>query len=174
MNHRLRIPIAALSIVAGLAWPSSAPAKKPPRHHPRTSRVAARAAQKPKSPASPLSVNIGGAQFTPGGFLDFTSVWRSTNVGSGIGTAFGAIPFANTAAGNLSELHFSAQNSRLALKVTARPSNFNLTGYVEADFLGVLPANAYVSSNSNTLRMRLYWVDVRRGGWELLAGQTWS
>ncbi len=29
-------------------------------------------------------------------------------------------------------------------------------------------------SNSNTLRSRLYWVDVAMGKWEVLGGQTWS
>ena len=41
---------------------------------------------------SPLYFHIGGMALTPGGFLDFTSIFRSTNVGSGIGTSFGAIP----------------------------------------------------------------------------------
>jgi hypothetical protein len=31
-----------------------------------------------------------------------------------------------------------------------------------------------VSSNSNTLRSRVYWVDVQKGHWEVLGGQTWS
>jgi len=46
---------------------------------------------------------------------------------------------------------------------------------MEADFLGT-PAstNIAVTSNSNLLRSRLYWVDVRRGSWEILGGQTWS
>lgn len=148
----------------------------------RTVRVAAGAllllavawAQGGAQTASPLSVQIGGAQFTPGGFLDLTSVFRTTNVGSGIGTAFGSIPFSNTAAGQLSEFRFSAQNSRLSLRVDSQPGGAKLTGYVEADFLGNAPGNLVVGSNSNTLRMRLYWVDIRKGGWEVLAGQSWS
>ncbi len=123
---------------------------------------------------APLGFRIGGATFTPGGFLDWTSVWRSTTVGSGIGTNFGSIPFSNTPSGQLSEFNESAQNSRLALMVSAHPGAEQVTGYVEADFLGVLPANGHVSSNSNSLRMRLYWVDVRRGHWEVLGGQSWS
>lgn len=123
---------------------------------------------------APLSFRIGAADFTPGGFLDFTSVYRSTNVGSGIGTSFGSIPAANTAAGQLGESRFSAQNSRLSLKVSSKPGNAVLTGYVEADFLGVQPTNAYVSSNGNSLRMRLYWADAMIGKWEVLAGQSWS
>jgi hypothetical protein len=43
---------------------------------------------------SPLSFRIGGAEFTPGGFMDFTSIFRSTNTGN-LGTNFFAIPFSN-------------------------------------------------------------------------------
>lgn len=128
----------------------------------------------PEPPASPLSVKVGSAEFTPGGFLDLTSVFRSTNVGSGIGTSFGAIPFSNTVPGQLSEFRFSAQNSRLSLRIDSHPGHQQLIGYVEADFLGNAPSNLVVGSNSNTLRMRLYWLDARRGDWEVLAGQSWS
>jgi hypothetical protein len=124
----------------------------------------------------PVSFKIGSAEFTPGGFLDFAAFYRSTNVGSGIATAFGAIPFNNQLPqGRLSETHLSAQYSRLSLKVDAPlPRSTSLTGYVEADFLGFQPANAYQTANSNSLRMRVFWADLRRGKWEVLAGQEWS
>lgn len=124
----------------------------------------------------PLSFKIGGADFTPVGFLDFTTVYRSTNVGSGIGTSFGSIPFnGSSPAGRLSETRFSAQNSRIGLRVDASPSaNLKLTGYIEADFLGNAPGNLEVTSHSDTLRMRLYWADVHYGKWEFLGGQSWS
>lgn len=123
---------------------------------------------------SPLSFRIGSADFTPGGFMDFTSIFRSTNVGSGIGTGFGTIPYSNTPAGHLSEERLTMQNSRLALRVTSKVGAQDVTGYVEADFLGQQPGNAFVTSNSNSFRSRLYWVDVRRGKLEFLAGQSWS
>ena len=47
-------------------------------------------------------------------------------------------------------------------------------GYLEADFLGFTNDNLNVTSNSNTLRLRLYFVDYRRGKWEILGGQNWS
>jgi hypothetical protein len=50
----------------------------------------------------------------------------------------------------------------------------SITGYVEADFLGFQPANAYQTANSNSLRQRLYWGEVRHGKWEFLGGQEWS
>jgi hypothetical protein len=51
----------------------------------------------------------------------------------------------------------------------------HVIGYMEADFLGT-PAstNIAVTSNSQLLRARLYWVDLRKSGWEILGGQTWS
>jgi hypothetical protein len=124
---------------------------------------------------SPLYFEIGKARFSPGGFVDLTSFTRSTNLGSGIATAFQSLPFNNTPAGRLSETHFSAQYSRLSLKVDAPVTDAtSLTGYVEADFLGFQPANAFITSNSNSLRMRVYWANVKHGNWEVLGGQEWS
>ncbi len=125
---------------------------------------------------SPLSFKIGLAEFTPGGFLDFTALYRSTNLGSGIATSFGSIPFNNQLPqAGLSETRLSAQYSRLSLKVdTHLTESTTLTGYVETDFLGFQPANAYQTANSDSLRLRVYWADLRRGKWEVLAGQEWS
>ena len=130
----------------------------------------------PNENKSPLSFKIGSAEFTPGGFLDFTTFYRSTNVGSGIATAFGAIPFNNQLPqARLSETHLSAQYSRLSLKVdTHLTDSTTITGYVESDFLGFQPANAYQTANSDSFRLRVYWADVRHGKWEVLAGQEWS
>lgn len=59
-----------------------------------------------KANESPLSFKIGGADFTPGGFMDFTSIFRSTNTGNAGGTNFFAIPFSNTVTGHLTETRF--------------------------------------------------------------------
>jgi hypothetical protein len=124
---------------------------------------------------SPLYFEIGRAKFTPGGFLDLTSITRSTNLGSGIATAFGAIPFNNSMQGRLSEFHFSAQYSRLSLKVDAPVTDStSLTGYVETDFLGYQPPNANITTNSNSLRMRVFWANIKHGKWDVLGGQEWS
>ncbi|MGN6593162.1 MAG: hypothetical protein ACTHJX_09710 [Terriglobales bacterium] len=123
---------------------------------------------------SPLQLKVGDVTFTPGGFLDFTSLYRTTAVGSGIGTNFAAIPFNNATAGRMSEFRESAQNSRLTLKVSAAPGGLQLYTYLETDFLGNQPANVAVSSNSDTLRLRVFFLDLRRGNWEIAAGQDWS
>ncbi len=123
---------------------------------------------------SPLQFKIGSAYVTPVGFMDFTSEWRNHDVGSGIGTNFAAIPYGNNFQTNLSELRFSMQNSRVGFRVDAEVHGAHVIGYMESDFLGLSPGNAAVTSNSNSLRSRLYWVDVRKGDWEVLGGQTWS
>jgi hypothetical protein len=127
-----------------------------------------------KEQESPLFFKIGGAEFYPLGFMDLTNVWRSNTVGTGIGTGFNSVPFANTTAGHISEDRFSAQNSRIGLRTHAKFGSADVTGYLEADFLGFTPPNLNDTSNSNTLRMRLYWVDVKKGMFEVLGGQSWS
>ncbi|HLK18076.1 MAG TPA: hypothetical protein VKT81_03935 [Bryobacteraceae bacterium] len=128
--------------------------------------------------SSPLQFKLGDAYFTPVGFMDMTSVTRSTNPGSGIGTNFGSIPYSNTQAGSLSETRLSPQNSRIGMRVDTSFRDINVLGYWESDFLGQIgnPPNGglAVSSNPYVFRLRLFWVDVTKGGWEFLAGQSWS
>jgi hypothetical protein len=123
---------------------------------------------------SPLSFRIGIADFTPFGFMDFTGVYRNEATGSAIGTTFNAIPYTNGSTGQLSETKFSAQNSRVGLRVDSTVNGTKVLGYLETDFLGNAPTNLGVSSNSATLRMRVYFADLKYGQWEFLAGQDWS
>jgi hypothetical protein len=127
---------------------------------------------KPKE--SPLSFRIGGMDFTPGGFVDFENIFRTTNTGNASSTSFGSIPFSNTVQGHLTEYRATGQYSRFNLKVTGKYGANHITGYVEFDFNGNDPANAFVTSNSHTDRLRLYWLDLKRGKWEFLGGQTWG
>jgi hypothetical protein len=123
---------------------------------------------------SPLYFKIGAAEFYPLGFMDMMGVYRTTNLG-GIGTNFGSIAFNSTVpTGRLSEFRFSTQNSRIGLRTHAKFGDADVTGYLEADFLGFLAPNGEVTSNSNSLRTRLYWVHYRRGKIEFLGGQSWS
>ncbi|MBV8833812.1 MAG: hypothetical protein JO108_31825 [Acidobacteriaceae bacterium] len=126
-----------------------------------------------KAPSS-LSISIGDTTFTPLGFVDATFFGRSTNVGSGIGTNFGGIPFNNTSTAHLSETNFSTQNSRIGFRVDSSVLGAKVLGYFEADFLGQPGGNIYVTSNADTFRMRNIFVDVQRNGLEILGGQDWS
>jgi len=157
--------ITNLSIESGSIQPVRA-AEPNPRHA---------TPQSPASPSSPLQFRLGDAYITPIGFIDFTSVWRNHDTGNGIATSFGSIPYgANSYQNNLSELRFSSQYSRIGFRVDALVKGMHLIGYVAADFLGSIPGNSGVSTNSNTLRSRLLWADLRGQRWEVLTGQSWS
>lgn len=121
-----------------------------------------------------LYFRIGNVTLIPNGWMDFTGYYRSTNVGSGLGTNFQSIPYNNTVQGGESEFRMTAQASRIGMRVDEIVGPLKAYGYVEADFNGYLPGNAYVSTNSDTLRMRVYYLNVAHGKWEVLAGQGWS
>jgi hypothetical protein len=132
-------------------------------------------ANPPADQSSPLQIHIGDATITPVGFMDITNTWRSTNAGTSLQTNFGSFPYNNTVPGRLSEDKWSAENSRLGLRVDAKVKGANVLGYFEGDFVGGSPSNnTQVSSNSFLFRIRQYYVDVRKGFWEVLAGQAWS
>jgi len=126
-------------------------------------------------PSSPLQLKIGDATLTPVGFMDLTGVWRNENAGSGIGSSFGSVPLANASTAHLSEFRFSPQNSRVGFRFDANVKDAHIIGYNEFDFLGTSGSNAIgVTNGAFVPRIRLYWVDVRKGAIEFLAGQSWS
>jgi len=124
---------------------------------------------------APAQLHLGGVTIMPVGFMDLTSVWRSTNPGSGIGSNFGSIPYLNTTTGRLSEFRFSAQNSRIGARIDGDHGDTHFIGYWESDFLGAPSSTNYnITSHPYLFRLRLYWVDLRKDKWELLGGQSWS
>jgi len=159
------VPVAKTATADAIAVPVASPAASP---------AAPANGQAETPPTSPLEFHLGKALFRVGGFLDATAFFRTTNVGSGIGTSFGGIPYSNAVAGRLTETRFSAQNSRITLMFQTPVGSANVKAYVESDFLGFQPSNAFQTSNSDSLRLRLYWAQVTTGKFEFLAGQTWS
>jgi hypothetical protein len=128
--------------------------------------------EKPQSPVQ--GFKIGDAVLTPGGFVDFENIFRTTNTQSNIATSFASIPYGNTPQGNISEFRTTAQYSRLNLMVKDKYRGTEIIGYVEGDFSGNDAPGVYQSVNQHTNRLRLYFGDSRRGKWEFLGGQTWS
>ena len=133
-------------------------------------------AQPPDSgaPSSPLAIHVGDADLLFGGFIDATAIRRTTNTGSGLGTSFGTIPFGNTVQGHMDDTQFSSQNSRLTLQATSKFGTADLKGVLELDFLGNAPNGLSVTTNSNTVRMRVFWGQYRGDRFEFLSGQAWS
>jgi len=108
--------------------------------------------------------------------MDLTATWRDKNAGSSIGTNFGSIPYNNVgAAAKNSEFHFSPQNSRIGFRIDGNWKDVHFIGYNEFDFLSAAtPGSSGVSNGAFVPRIRLFWVDVRKGKLEFLAGQSWS
>jgi uncharacterized coiled-coil protein SlyX len=132
-------------------------------------------AGKSEEKASPLQFGIGNTTIMPVGFMDITAVWRDKDAGSSIGSNFGSIPYNNATASHLSEFRFSPQNSRLGFRVDGDWKGAHFIGYNEFDFLGTSGSNALgVTNGAFVPRLRLFWVDVRKDKWEMLAGQSWS
>ena len=124
--------------------------------------------------ASPLFLKLGSATFTPGGWIDFTSIYRTTDVGSGFTTALATIPYNNTIQGAVSENRLTAANSRLSLRVDENIGKVKVYGYGEIDFNGTAPGNVYVSTNSDVTRLRVFYLNLSASKWDVLGGQSWS
>ena len=125
-----------------------------------------------KSPTG--SFKFDNAVLELGGFVDFENIFRTTNTGNNIATAFGSIPFSNTPQGQITEFRTTAQYSRFDVKFAGNFEGNQITAYLETDFSGNDAPNVYQTVNSTTQRLRLYFADVKRGKWEFLGGQTWS
>jgi hypothetical protein len=140
--------------------------------------IAAPSAVKPglaaESKQAPLTLSIGGVALSPTGFLDLSQVWRSKTVTSGLPTNFASIPFNNTVEGNRRQTLSTAANSRIGMQLTTKFQSVGLLGVLETDFLGFLPGNVSTTTNSNGMRLRLAFADLRVGKWEFLGGQAWS
>jgi hypothetical protein len=124
---------------------------------------------------SPTFIRLGSTCIVPIGFMDLTGLWRDKNAGSSIGTNFGSIPYNNTTNAKNSEFRFSPQNSRIGFRVDGDWLGAHFIGYNEFDFLGTSGAtNIGVTNGAFVPRLRLFWLDVRKGKVEFLAGQSWS
>ncbi len=84
----------------------------------------------------PTFLRLGNVCIVPVGFMDLTPFWRDKNAASSMGSNFGSIPFNNVPNGNLSELHFSEQNSRLGFRIDGDWKGTHFIGYNEFDFNG--------------------------------------
>ncbi len=167
-------PVNAVNVSNGSAAEAAAPVQIVPAVNVVHPRIAWGRQNLQAANPSPLSISIGNTTFTPLGFIDFTVFGRSTNVGSGIGTNFGGIPYTNAVGAHISENNFSTQNSRIGFRVDSSFLGAKVLGYFEADFLGNQPGGVFVTSNANTFRMRNVFVDVQKNGLEVLGGQDWS
>jgi hypothetical protein len=136
-------------------------------------------AQQPQEQGKPEQVplgsfRVGDAILELGGFVDLENIFRTTNTQSNIATNLGGFPYNNTPQGRVTEFRTTAQFSRLSFKIQDRFAGNDVLGFVEGDFSGNDSPGVYQSVNPHTNRLRLYFMDLKRGKWEVLGGQTWS
>ena len=125
--------------------------------------------------ASPTFIRLGSTCVIPIGFMDLTALWRDKNPGSSIGSNFGSVPYNNTTNAQNSEFRFSPQNSRIGFRIDGDWKGTHFIGYNEFDFLGTSGSTALTVTNGAFVpRLRLFWVDAKKGKLEFLAGQSWS
>jgi hypothetical protein len=171
--------VTAAEVVRPTPTPADAnPPDPSPEIHSGAANVDNQSADQQKQPGNqplPLgAIKLGEAVLTPGGFVDFENIFRTTNTQSNIATSFATIPFSNTALGSTSEFRTTAQFSRLNFKIEDHFRGTDFLGYVEGDFSGNSAPNVYQSVNGLTNRLRLYFGYARRGKWVIVGGQTWS
>jgi hypothetical protein len=155
-----------------MALPPAAPAPMPAA---MASPAQAPAAAAAPAESSPLQLKLGNVTIMPVGFMDFTTFFRDKDAASSMGTNFGSVPYNNAVQGNLSEFHFSNQNSRIGFRIDGNWKGAHFIGYNEFDFNGTSGSTSLAVSNGAIVpRLRLYWLDVRKGSIEFLAGQSWS
>jgi hypothetical protein len=168
--NRVLYGVAVLALAAGPVFCADTDNENSEAAAPQTPAAAPAA-----EPPSPLQFKIGDTTIMPVGFMDLTSEWKDKNAGGSIGSSFGSIPYNNAATAKLSEFRFSPQNSRLGFRVDGNWKDWHFIGYNEFDFLGTNGANnVSVSNGAFVPRLRLFWLDVRKGQFEFLAGQSWS
>jgi hypothetical protein len=125
---------------------------------------------------SPEAINYKGITLSPtGSFIEFASVDRNHGTSSDIPTPFTSIPFPGADNYNLSEFEMTGRQSRVALLAQGKVSNATISGYWEADWLGVGVTSNNNQSNSYVLRQRVLYATAHMdNGWTIRGGQQWS
>ncbi len=123
----------------------------------------------------PAKLHYKGVTITPVAFMAFEGVWRQHSVNSDINTPFNTIPFPGSNQGHVSELNFSARQSRLGVLFEGNAGTYKLAGYFEGDFLSAGTTSNANQSNSYTFRQRQFWGHAETAsGFAVTGGQMWS
>jgi hypothetical protein len=125
----------------------------------------------------PPIFSIGNVSVRLGGFIDFSNIWRSSNMTSGPATAWNNFPYANSPNHGLDEERMSAQLSRFSVLLESNPTRaVRLQAYVETDFGGSAGTTNSVQISGYTPRLRQGYFTFTNKDWgvHLLMGQAWS
>ena len=130
-----------------------------------------------QGPSPKGSFKIGGVTVTLGGFIDFTTIYRTRNETAGVSASFNAIPEPQSPNYHTGEFRESARYSRLALLAQGDiDARSGLLAYWETDFYSAAPTSNSLQTNSYTLRLRQAFAEYDNKDWGFtgLAGQAYS
>ncbi len=131
--------------------------------------------KKVKALESPVAIKYKGITITPGGFISANVNWRQHNQNLDNFGSFGAIPFAGSSQGHLTEFRETARYSRISLFAQGKTKTFSVQGYYEMDFEGGAQTANEGQTNSFQPRIREAWANVDAPhGVSFTGGQTWS
>ena len=124
---------------------------------------------------NPLAIHYKGVTITPVAFFAFEGVFRQRSINSDINTPFNTTPYPGSSEAHVSELNFTARQTRLGGLFEANTPVAKLSGYFETDFLSAASTSNSNQSNSYSLRVRQAWGKAEtKGGFAVTGGQTWS
>ena len=123
---------------------------------------------------NPDALRYKGAQITPGGYMQFATLYRTRDANSDTADNYGQYPYKNSPDYYMSEFRASGRGSRLSLKAQGKAKGMKFMGYTEIDFLASAGGNE-TQTNSFSPRLRLAFANVDLpGGWSIAGGQNWS
>lgn len=123
---------------------------------------------------SPAAIHFKGITLTPGGFLAGESVYRNHALGAEA-TPFNSLNYPGSGQNRISEFFGSGRQSRISMLAEGKVSFAKLSGYYEADFLGVGVTSNPNQTNSYPLRQRQVWGQAAfNNGLTLTGGQMWT
>lgn len=123
----------------------------------------------------PTTIRYKGVNLTPGGFLEAATINRTKAISGDINTGFTSIPYNGNSLSKLSEVNFSARQSRLSLLADTKIGSTKVASYFEADFLGAGTTSNNRQTNSYVFRYRQFWGNATFGnGLSFTGGQMWS
>jgi hypothetical protein len=132
-------------------------------------------AGQPSDTTGPTAIRYKGIRITPFGFFALEAVYRQRALGADMLTAFNAIPFPRSAAGQVREFKVSARHSRIGMLGEGTAGRVRLSGMFETDFLSAGTSSNSNENNSYTLRVRQIWGQaVFSNNVSVTAGQMWS
>jgi hypothetical protein len=137
--------------------------------------IANNEAQAEKAEERPNSIHYKGVDITPGGFIEAATIFRNRATSGDINTPFTGIPYPGNALSKVTEINFTARQSRLTMLAESKIGSTKLTGYFETDFLGAGTTSNNRQSNSYIFRQRQIWAQLALdNGFSITGGQMWS